>query len=97
MTSFNLRQVKLRPGEEHRDELEVELPAFDFGGQRYVPVPEKVPALFVVSRANTGHGVHAVLHGPPVRAVLPLPRTTPCSRCRSGRVSTRPSRPTTTS
>ena len=49
MTSFSLRQVKLRPGEAYRDELEVELQAFDFGGQRYVPVPEKVPALFEVS------------------------------------------------
>jgi hypothetical protein len=46
MTSFSLRQVKLRPGEAYRDELELELQAFDFGGQRYVPVPEKVPALF---------------------------------------------------
>jgi uncharacterized protein len=54
MTSFSLRQVKLRPGEAYRDELELELQPFDFGGQRYVPVPEKVPASFEVSRANTG-------------------------------------------
>jgi len=54
MTSFSLRQVKLRPGEAYRDELELELRAFEFGGQRYVPVPEKVPALFEISRANTG-------------------------------------------
>src|SRR5579862_3128531 len=54
MTSFSLRQVKLRPGEQYRDELEVELPAFEFGGQRYVPVPEKVPAEFEITRANTG-------------------------------------------
>ena len=54
MTSFSLRQVKLRPGEQFRDELEVELPAFEFGGQRYVPVPEQVPAEFEVTRANTG-------------------------------------------
>ena len=47
MTSFSLRQVKLRPGEEHRESLEIELPAFEFGGQRYIPVPEKVPAAFV--------------------------------------------------
>jgi len=54
MTSFSLRQVKLRPGEAYRDELELELRAFEFGGQRYVPVPETVPALFEISRANTG-------------------------------------------
>jgi uncharacterized protein len=81
MTSFSLRQLKLRPGEEYRDELEVELPAFDFGGQRYVPVPEKVPAEFVVTRATTGTvfslAFEARLHGPCYRclgdAVLDVP------------------------
>jgi len=81
VTSFSLRQVKLRPGEEHREELEVELPAFEFGGQRYVSVPEKVPAEFVVTRANTGTlfslAFRARLHGPCYRclgdAVLEVP------------------------
>ena len=81
MTSFSLRQVKLRPGEQFRDELEVELPAFEFGGQRYVPVPEQVPAAFEVTRANTGTvftlGFTARLHGPCYRclgdAVLEVP------------------------
>ena len=54
MTGFNLRQLKLRPGEEQREALDVELPAFEFGGQRYVPVPEKVPAAFEITRANAG-------------------------------------------
>ena len=81
MTSFSLRQVKLRPGEQYRDELEVELPAFEFGGQRYLPVPEKVPAAFEITRANTGTvftlAFTARLHGPCYRclgdAVLELP------------------------
>jgi DUF177 domain-containing protein len=81
MTSFNLRQVKLRPGEAYRDELEVELQALDFGGQRYLPVPEKVPAVFEVTRANTGTvfslSFTVRLHGPCYRclgdAVLELP------------------------
>ena len=81
MTSFSLRQVKLRPGEEYRDELQVELSAFAFGGQRYIPVPEKVPADFVVTRANTGTvfslAFDVRLHGPCYRclddAVLDLP------------------------
>jgi len=81
MTSFSLRQLKLRPGEEYRDELEVELPAFAFGGQRYVPVPEKVRAEFVVTRANTGTvfslAFDTRLHGPCYRclgdAVLDVP------------------------
>jgi uncharacterized protein len=81
MTSFSLRQVKLRPGEQYRDEVEVELPAFDFGGQRYVPVPEKVPAALEITRANTGTvftlAFTARLHGPCYRclgdAVLEVP------------------------
>ena len=81
MTSFSLRQVKLRPGEQFRDELEVELPAFEFGGQRYVPVPERVPAEFEITRANTGTvftlAFLARLHGPCYRclgdAVLEVP------------------------
>jgi hypothetical protein len=54
MTSFSLRQVKLRPGEQYRDELEVELSPLNYGGQRYLPVPDKVPAAFEITRANTG-------------------------------------------
>ena len=83
MTSFSLRQVKLRPGEQHRDELEVELPAFEFGGQRYLPIPERVPAELVVTRATTGTvfalSFTARLHGPCYRclgdAVLEVPIT----------------------
>src|ERR671929_2337090 len=81
MTSFNLRQVKLRPGEEYRDEVEVELPAFAFGGQRYLPVPERIPTELVVTRATTGTvfslAFTARLHGPCYRclgdAVLEVP------------------------
>jgi uncharacterized protein len=73
MTSFDLRQAKLRPGEEHREALEVDLPAFEFGGQRYIPVPEQVPALLVVTRAMSGtvFGLEftARLHGPCYRCV----------------------------
>jgi uncharacterized protein len=81
MTSFSLPQVKLRPGEQHREELEVELAPLQFGGQRYVPVPEKVPAAFEITRANTGTvftlDFTARLHGPCYRclgdAVLEVP------------------------
>jgi uncharacterized protein len=79
--TFSLRTLKLRPGEEHRDEIELELEPFELGGQRYVPVPEKVPAELAISRASTGtvfelrFGVR--LHGPCFRclddAVLDLP------------------------
>ena len=81
MTFFDLRRAKLRPGEEHREELEVELPAFEFGGQRYLPVPEQVPAVLAVARAVTGTvftlDFTARLYGPCYRclgdAVLDVP------------------------
>ena len=61
--------------------LELELPAFEFGGQRYVPVPETVAAVLTVTRAVTGTvftlELTARLHGPCYRclgdAVLDLP------------------------
>jgi uncharacterized protein len=81
MTSFSLRQVKLRPGEEHREALEVELAPFEFGGQRYLPVPAEVPAELVVTRALSGTVFSLTfetrLHGPCYRclgdAVLDVP------------------------
>jgi DUF177 domain-containing protein len=68
MTSFSLRQLKLRSGEQYRAEQEVELEPLVFGGERYLPVPEKAPAELTISRASTGtvfelrFGVR--LHGP---------------------------------
>ena len=81
MRSFSLRTVKLRPGEEYRDEIELELEPFVLGRERYLPVPEKVPAELVVSKASTGTVFElrftARLHGPCFRclgdAVLELP------------------------
>jgi uncharacterized protein len=81
MRSFSLRTVKLRPGEEYRDEIELELEPFELGRERYLPVPEKVPAEFVISKASTGtvFELHfsTRLHGPCFRclddAVLELP------------------------
>jgi uncharacterized protein len=54
MTSFNLRALKLRSGEQYQDEQEVQLSPLELGGQRYLPVPEKIPAELRVSRASTG-------------------------------------------
>ena len=81
MTSFSLRKVKLRPGEQYRDELEVELTPLNYGGQRYLPVPEQVPGAFEITRALTGTvftlAFTARLCGPCYRclgdAVLELP------------------------
>jgi uncharacterized protein len=79
--SFNLRQAKLRSGEEYRDEVELELEPFELGGERYLPVPDKVPADLVITRASTGTVFElrfaARLHGPCYRclgdAVLDVP------------------------
>jgi uncharacterized protein len=81
MKTLNLRTLKLRPGEEYRDEIEIKLEPFELGGERYLPVPEKVPAELAISRASTGtvfelrFGIR--LHGPCYRclgdAVLDLP------------------------
>ena len=61
--------------------LELELPAFEFGGERYVPVPEAIAATLTVTRAVTGTvftlELTARLHGPCYRclgdAALDLP------------------------
>jgi uncharacterized protein len=54
MTSFNLRRLRLRSGEQFRDGVEVALEPLEFGGQRYLPVPETVPAELTITRASTG-------------------------------------------
>jgi uncharacterized protein len=79
--TFNLRSVRLRSGEEFRDEIELELGALEYGGQRYLPVPDIVPAELVVSRASTDTifelRFDTRLHGPCYRcladAVVELP------------------------
>ena len=48
MKTFNLRSAKLRSGEEYRDAVDLELTPLDYGGQRYLPVPDTVPAELVV-------------------------------------------------
>ena len=54
MTSFDLRALKLRSGEQFQDEVEVQLVPLEFGGQRYLPVPEQVPTEFRATQASTG-------------------------------------------
>ncbi len=73
MTSFSLRSLRLRPGEEHRDEQEIALEPISLGGQRYLPVPDKVQAELVVSRAQSGTVFElrfkTRLHGPCYRCL----------------------------
>jgi len=73
MTSFSLRSIRLRPGEEHRDEQEVVLEPVQLGGQRYLPIPEKVAAELAVSKATSGTvfelSFQTRLHGPCYRCL----------------------------
>lgn len=54
MKDFNLRRLRLRSGEQFRDEVDVELEPYDLGGERYLPVPESPPGELTITRAATG-------------------------------------------
>jgi len=54
VTTVNLRQPRLRSGEQFRDEVEVELEPLVLGGQEYAPVPALVPADLTVTKASSG-------------------------------------------
>ncbi len=81
MTTYPLRSLRLRSGEELRDTVVVALEPFVLGGQRYIPVPASVEAELTVQRATSGDvfrlAFTARLHGPCVRcledAVCDLP------------------------
>jgi uncharacterized protein len=73
LTTFDLRKLKLRPGEEHRETIELELPPFEFGGQPYLAVPGVVAARLAVNRVNSGTAFWLAfdtrLHGPCYRCL----------------------------
>ena len=81
MTVFSLRQVRLRSGEEYRDEVEIAIEPLELGGQRYLVLPDPLSAQLTITRASTGTvlklAFRARLHGPCFRcledAVLELP------------------------
>jgi uncharacterized protein len=54
VTTFNLRALKLRPGEEFRDELAVALDPLELGGQQYVPMPHEPAAALTITRTTSG-------------------------------------------
>ncbi|HEY7562016.1 MAG TPA: DUF177 domain-containing protein [Gaiellaceae bacterium] len=54
MTVFNVRTVKLRPGEQFRDVRSVDLEPLELGGQRYVPVPEGPEAVLTLGQTSSG-------------------------------------------
>jgi uncharacterized protein len=73
MTRFPLQRLRLRPGEEQRDVVPIELEPFELGGQRYLPVPHEVEGDLTVSQATTGLDLRLSfdvrLHGPCMRCL----------------------------
>ncbi len=54
MTTFPLRRLRLRSGEEHREQIAVQLEPFVLGGQRYLPVPGEPEVELAIERATSG-------------------------------------------
>jgi uncharacterized protein len=75
MTMFSLRTVRLRPAEQFRTELPVELEPFELGGETYGPQPESPEARFEISRAASGTlfslSFEVALAGPCMRCLQP--------------------------
>jgi uncharacterized protein len=73
VTTFNLRTLKLRSGEQLRDVKEIRLEPLELAGQRYQPVPETVPAELAITKATTGTvfelSFRAALRGPCFRCL----------------------------
>ena len=73
MTEFNLRRLKIRSGEQYRDEVAVQLDPLVLAGTEYVPVPAEVPAELTITKATTGTvyqlSFRARLHGPCFRCL----------------------------
>lgn len=73
MTTFPLRRLRLRPGEEHRDAIAVQLEPFVLGGERYLPVPDLPEAEVSIARATSGDvfqlRFETRVHGPCMRCL----------------------------
>ena len=73
MTRFPLRRLRLRSGDEHREAISVELEPFELGGERYLPVPQEVPAELRFTQATSGLVLglrfEVRLHGPCMRCL----------------------------
>jgi uncharacterized protein len=80
MTTFDLRSMVLRSGEERREDVELELEPLVYAGQEYELRPDPAPAVLTVTKASSGTvfelELDVSLHGPCFRcltdAALPL-------------------------
>src|SRR6185437_14641480 len=72
MTTFDLRKLRLRSGDETREPVEIEIEPLVLGGQTYEPQPNPAPAELRVTRASSG----TVLE-----LALDVTLAGPCFRC----------------
>lgn len=72
MTTFDLRTLRIRSGDQARERVEIELQPLLLGGQTYEPRPSPAPAELTVTRASSG----TVLE-----LALDLSLAGPCFRC----------------
>jgi uncharacterized protein len=54
MTTFDLRTLRVRSGDQARERVEIELPPLVLGGQTYEPRPDPAPAELAITRASSG-------------------------------------------
>jgi len=54
VTTFNLRQLRLRSGDQFRDRVQVEIEPLVLGGQKYQSEPALVPADLTITKASSG-------------------------------------------
>jgi uncharacterized protein len=54
VTTFDLRKLRLRSGDQAHEQVEIELEPLVLGGQAYAPKPDPVPAQLIVTRASSG-------------------------------------------
>ena len=54
MTTFDLRTLRIRSGDQAREHVEIEIEPLLLGGQSYEPQPNPAPAELAVTRASSG-------------------------------------------
>jgi uncharacterized protein len=54
VTTFDLRTLRIRSGDQARERVEIELEPLLLGGQAYEPLPNPAPAELAVTRASSG-------------------------------------------
>lgn len=73
MTTFDVRRLRLRAGDQARERVEIDLEPLHLAGQEYVPHPNPVAAELVVTRASSGTVLELafdlLLHGPCFRCL----------------------------